>query len=652
MYARVQLLNGFTKPLTYKIPKEWEIRDLVGSVVLVPLQKRVEAALVTEQISTLSPLEQTYKLRTIIQQETLPPDEHFQKFILRIAQFYALSPQKFLQKLQRFLFQKKVPETTLTPVDSKQNQQIPTLNFEQSNAWATIQPAIENQTYQPFLLYGVTGSGKTVVYEKAIEEAFKKQKTTIFLVPEVGLAVAFFERFKKQFNDQIPIHQFHSASTAEQKRSVWELVFQKKPGLIIGVHLPPLLPIPNLGLIIIDEEHDTNFQEQNHPKTNTREIAHIRAQTYNIPIVFGSATPSIHTLYTAQERKWPVLKLSQRFLGAPPQIEHINLLQDKRRPYFWISRRLEEEIAKRLEQKEQSIIFLNRRGFSFFIQCKDCGHIFSCPNCSVSLTLHGNNTIVCHYCGYQKEEPKSCSKCPSKDLLKKGIGTQQLVQILEKLFPTARVMRADLDTTKNKKTWAKTVENIIQGNVDIIVGTQTITKGYHFPKVTLVGIIWADISLSIPKYNACETTLHQLIQVTGRAGRNSHESNAIVQYCNNHPIFAYLSEETYPLFVQYELEYRKKLGYPPCQKLIEFELQHSNELIVEKESSRLKKVLQAAATQITVLGPAKPPIHKRQNIHLRNLFAKCSSHKEVQQLVLIVENQTWQCRINTTLQPI
>ncbi|HAU30566.1 TPA: primosomal protein N' [Candidatus Dependentiae bacterium] len=652
MYARVQLLNGFSKPLTYQIPKEWVTRDLVGTVVLVPLQKRVEAALVTEQIQVLSSLEKQYHLRTIIPQETLPVDQNFQKFTLRVAQFYGLPPQKFLQKLQRFLFQKKALTVELGETSEIPPHEQLTLNAEQQNAWEQVKPTIKQQKYAPFLLYGVTGSGKTIIYQKAIEEAYKLGKTTIFLVPEVGLAVNFLARFIKYFNGSIPILPFHSASTAAQKRSVWELVTQKRPGLIIGVHLPTLLPIPNLGLIIIDEEHDINFQEQNHPKTNTREIAHIRAQTYNIPIIFGSATPSIHTLYTARERSWPILHLNTRFAGAPPQIEEVNLLEDKRRPYFWISRRLHEEIAKRLERKEQSIIFLNRRGFSFFIQCRACGTIFTCPNCSVSLTLHTNKKIMCHYCDYQQQEPTACSKCASKDLLKKGVGTQQLVQILETLFPTARIIRADLDTTKNKKVWAKTVESIVQGETDIIVGTQTITKGYHFPKVTLVGIIWADISLSIPKYNACEATLHQLIQVAGRAGRNTLESLAIVQYCSNHPIFSYLNEDRYQDFVQYELEYREKLGYPPYQKLLEFELQHTDETVVEKESGQLKKLLQAEFSNATILGPAKPPIHKRQNVHLRNLYAKCSSHNQVNEIITRAHMHNRDSKLHITLQPL
>lgn len=653
MFARVQLLNGFKQPLTYAIPTEWsDTHTLVGKVVLVPLQKRIEAALITEIISNLTPIEKTYKIRTIINQEVLPPDQNYQSFIKKTAQFYSLPEQKFLKKLQSFLFQKKVLLPHPTNKSSQQASDQRTLNEEQKLAVKKIIESLHPTTYQPYLLYGVTGSGKTVVYEQIIEQAFLQKKSTLFLVPEVGLAVHFFKHFSSLFADKIPICQFHSASSADERKKTWTLLNNNQAGVIIGVHIPTLLPMPNLGLIIVDEEHDTSFQEQNHPKTNTREIAHIKAQTYKIPIVFGSATPSIHTLYTAQNRSWPILRLSQRYSGASPQIERIALLKDKKRPHFWISKRLQEEIKERLEKKEQSIVFLNRRGFSFFVQCASCGHIYTCPNCSVSLTVHSDKTIRCHYCDYQIAEPTTCTACKAKKLLKKGIGTQQIVQMLENIFPEARIIRADLDTTKNKKKWNDTVEQITTGAVDIIVGTQTITKGYHFPKVTLVGIIWADISLSIPKYNACETTLHQLIQVAGRAGRVSEKSLVLVQYCTEHPIFSYINEENYNQFTEYEMAYRKKLGYPPYKKLIEFELQHAKETIVESESKKLGSFIKNLTTALSLLGPAKPPIHKQKNFHIRTLYLKQSTYHEALKIIHKVKQEDWQCRLHVTLQPL
>jgi primosomal protein N' (replication factor Y) len=430
----------------------------------------------------------------------------------------------------------------------------------------------------------------------------------------------------------------------------------------VGVHLPVTLPCANLGLIIIDEEHETGYQEKKHPKIHTKEAALMRASLYQIPLVLGSATPSLTTLHNVHTKGWKLFELTKRFAGSFPTLQHVLLTDKRQRRSFWISTALEQAIKDRLLKREQVIIFLNRRGFSLFVQCKACSFTFMCPNCSVSLTLHGTNRLTCHYCGLHQTLPATCPQCQEKEdqFLKKGIGTQQVVTVLQKLFPMANIGRADLDASSRKTAWKQTLSDFEAGKIDIMVGTQTITKGYHFPRVTLVGIIWADLSLNFPIYNATEMALQQIVQVAGRAGRasfykeptqsdstqknisqgesssNECSSNdmsfntlshgdisqsevssktispghVIIQSMIDHPIFAYTREETYKKFYDHEMAARKMAGYPPFMRLAEIEIKHSREETVDRDAHSLGQKLMSQkrvlGLEVFILGPAKP----------------------------------------------
>jgi primosomal protein N' (replication factor Y) len=412
-----------------------------------------------------------------------------------------------------------------------------------------------------------------------------------------------------------------------------------------------------------------------------------------IPILMGSATPSIASLYNAKTKGWHFFELHKRFAGTFPEIKTVLLTNKERRTNFWITKELEKAIADRLSKKEQTIIFLNRRGYSFFVQCKDCSFIFECTACSVSLTLH-NNTIQsnipsspfgameakgrmetslltpkgvpsrrtdldilsCHYCGRSESLPNACPTCKGKDsLLKKGIGTQQVVMILEKLFPHARIGRADMDISSKKKLWQQTMNDFEQGAIDILVGTQTITKGFHFPNVTLVGILWADLNLHFPVYNAGETSLQQLIQVAGRAGRTRPNSTVIVQTMVQHPIFNFLSETDYLKYYEYELNNRVTVGYPPFVRLVEIELKNTNEERIEYESMQLAQSLAQSIAKnkcaIRILGPAKPPVAKIKNTHSRKIYLKSNSISQLIQLFKSIELQKFSSHIFFTPNP-
>jgi primosomal protein N' (replication factor Y) (superfamily II helicase) len=642
MYVKVKLLKGFQKPLFYKIPSCIQQQNLTGCILRVPIKNTNVSALVLEEYVKI-PKEINFELREALNLEQIPNDLFYKKFTQQISKIFFLDQTYFYKRIRTFLEYKKnytkhnqEEKTFLKPKKI-------TLTKEQNNVVECLQNYIQNPKYAPTLLHGVTGSGKTEVYSKLIQKNLNAKKSVIFLIPEVSLALQFQNIFKSKLEENVPIFGFHSACSAKEKKNMWQHLLQNIPSLIIGVHLPAILPISNLGLIIVDEEHSTSFQEQKSPKLNSKNLAIYRAYTYNIPILLGSATPSLASINNIKLKNWNLFKLNKRFGGNFPQVQKVELKKTKRKN-FWISKELQTEIQLCLNRKEQVLIFLNRRGYSFFVICKECGFVFECPNCSVSLTLHiskkeNTQTLQCHYCNYKQQIPKTCPSCKCSDnkFLKKGIGTQQIVSILEKMFPLAKTERADLDTTIKKKKTHEILNRFTKGEINILVGTQTITKGYNFENVTLVGILWADIGLHFPVFNAAETTLQQLIQAAGRAGRQSKSSKVVVQTMNDHDIFNYLNEKDYFKFYEKEIVFRKMLNYPPICYLNQIELRNPNPQTIENEVNiifdNLIKVAKEQNLNLKILGPVKPAIYKIQTTQIRHIFIKSLNYKTIHQLL-------------------
>lgn len=659
MYITVRLLNGFQKPLLYKLEHGSSLHHtLIGSMVSVPLQKRFEAAIVIGASEHLRH-SVSFEIRSVSPDTIKQIDDRYFRFISTLSSYYHTDIIHFAKRIQQFVTQKEhaVADTPEPKTSTKKETE---LTAEQATIYSQCTNAITNQTFYPALIHGVTGSGKTEIYKKLLVDCIQNNKTALFLVPEVTLALQFEQLLRSQLPDNITIISFHSATSTKQKKALWHHLVQHKSLVIIGVHLPILLPIANLGLIIVDEEHETGYQEKKHPKINTKEAALMRAQQYNIPIVLGSATPSVSTLHHVKTKGYAFFQLTKRFAGNFPTIRIAQLAREtqKKRPHFWISQELYSALQDRLENNEQAIIYLNRRGHSFFVQCKQCTFIFECKDCSVSLTLHDNGKLTCHYCGYSQQEPTACPACKesNKHFLKKGIGTQQLVTILQNLFPNARIARADMDTSTKKKTWQETITQFSSGEIDILVGTQTITKGYHFPGVTLVGIVWADLNMHMPMFNAQETTLQQLIQVAGRAGRQSKNSLVVVQTMSKHALFDYLDERTYLQFYAQEIAHRKELGYPPCKRLISIELKHTHETRVEQESYSLIQQLRTLANihqiNVQLLGPAKPMIHKIKKTYTRTLYLKSVDVSACIRLFSLIDQSRYRSSIFFTPNPI
>lgn len=647
MFIQVRLLKGFQEPLWYEVPHDWNVDTLRGLLVQVPLKNNIVPAFV-EKISHERP-NVSWQIRLAIAQEPFPVDAHYVALLKQLSGYYQLDPLLFIKRMRSFLMQKEQPEIIQTPEYEKKIDEV-RLTVEQQQVYDFIAPKILSPEYCPVLLHGVTGSGKTEIYKKLIDAAFTQNKSAIILVPEVSLAVQFTHWFKARLA-KYKIFGFHSAASIKEKRALWSCLLSAQPILIIGVHLPVLLPINNLGVIIVDEEHEPGYQEKKHPRINSKEAAILRANAYKIPIVLGSATPSVTSLHNVQARNWHFFQLKKRFAGAFPLVKQVSLLDKRRRQSFWISKELQNAIADRLAKKEQTILFLNRRGFSFFVQCSECAFMFRCQNCSVSLTLHELDQLLCHYCAFMHQLPVHCPSCkaPANSFLKKGIGTQQLVSIVRQLFPDVRIERADLDSTINKKKWQQIIKDFSGGAIDILIGTQTITKGYHFPNVTLVGVIWADLQVHFPVYNAAEVALQQLIQVSGRAGRERNESLVIVQTMLDHAIFSFISEIDYLEFCKKELQIRQEFCYPPTQRLAELELKHADDQIVESEAHQLLHELSKLVTknryQITVLGPTRPLVHMIKNVSSRKIYFKSASMQQINQLTALIEASKYQSSI-------
>ncbi|MCX5924498.1 MAG: primosomal protein N' [Candidatus Dependentiae bacterium] len=654
MIIHVRLLHYASKFFTYSVPSELQHQISPGVLVKVPLGSRVVPAVVSQ----VADPQQKYSfiIKPIDSVYPFPKDTLYASFIETIGNYSQTDSLYFLQRLQQFLSEKEQIKDMATPLQSVTHGEQVSFTDEQQAAYDQVAPYVSGKKHQTFLLHGVTGSGKTEIYKRLAQDAISQGKAVILLLPEVALALRFEKIFASYFA-QIPVIGFHSAAPIGQKRLLWQCLLEQKPIIIIGVHMPILLPIAHLGLIIVDEEHDHGYQEKKHPKIHSRDMAILKAAMYGVPVVLGSATPSLQSLWNVKKRGWTLLTMLNRFSGNFPKIQFASLKTKKKRKHFWITDELLKAMQDRLEKKEQTIIFLNRRGYSFFVQCP-CSFVFSCSQCSVSLTLHQDDSLLCHYCGYKSFMPPSCPSCcvSHEEFLKKGIGTQQVVSILQKLFPQARIERADLDTTVKKRSWANTVEEMQEGSIDILVGTQSITKGYHFPGVTLVGVLWADLNLHFPVYNAAETALQQLIQVAGRAGRQSQESTVIIQAFDEHKIFGFVDETKYQTFYDQEIQNRVDAQYPPYKHIAEIELKGSDQKMVEQDAKRFAAMLRQCAEQqgfdVQILGPIPAMIYKIKTVYCQKLFLKSFSRSSMIELFSDLKNYKMKSSVYFTIDPV
>ncbi|HXG46643.1 MAG TPA: primosomal protein N', partial [Methylomirabilota bacterium] len=486
-----------------------------------------------------------------------------------------------------------------------------------------------------FLLHGVTGSGKTEVYLQAIAHALAQGRGAIVLVPEISLTPQTVERFKSRFSTG-PHHTLvavlHSHLSAGERHDEWHKIRQGRARIVIGARSAVFAPVDPLGLIIVDEEHEHSYKQEEAPRYHARDVAVVRGQMEKAVVVLGSATPSLESFYNARRGKYTLLELPRRADDARmPVVRVVDMSQENRKqkgtPIF--STQLKEAITQRLERREQTILFLNRRGYSTSLQCPQCGYVAECPNCSVALTYHRQaRKIACHICGHEAPAPAVCpsDSCRNPAIRYSGLGTERVEDTLTKLFPRAVIRRMDSDTLKRKEDYRRILGDFRLGKIDILVGTQMIAKGLHFPNVTLVGIIYADLSLHLPDFRAGERTFQLLTQVAGRAGRGDLEGEVIVQaFTPFHPAIQYARRHDYVGFYEQEIEFREQLRYPPVSRAALLTLKGRNEDKVKFAAEHLRREveMQAAGLKDLILaGPAPAPLARAESHYRYQLMLR------------------------------
>jgi primosomal protein N' (replication factor Y) len=512
-----------------------------------------------------------------------------------------------------------------------------TLTPAQSTVLEVIENRIASASYSAFLLHGVTGSGKTEVYIRAMRSALNLGRSSMMLVPEIALTPVFSRRLRAEFGDQVAI--FHSSLQKGERFDEWTRVKNGDARIVIGTRSAVFAPVRKLGLIVVDEEHESSYRQQESPYYNARDTAIVRAQKESATVVLGSATPSLESFYNARHGKYALLALPER-IGARPMasatmIDMRNVFARHGKPRVF-SDELLEAIRDTHARNEQSIILLNRRGYARFILCRSCGETIQCPNCDVTLTYHrSERVIVCHYCNHRQPVPGVCPACGKKYIYYVGEGTEQLEEMLTQFFPTLRVARIDRDTTARRTVFEKSLSDFSAGQIDTLVGTQMLAKGHDFPNVTLVGVVSVDTGLALPDFRSAERTFQLITQVAGRAGRGDRPGRVLIQtYHPYHYALRHACAQDYDGFYNEEINYRKNHSYPPFVALATV-LVHGPDLgRVRADSLELRKQLDLANKdrKCRILGPAPAPLARLKSEHRFQLLIKSRSRKQVREL--------------------
>ncbi len=519
----------------------------------------------------------------------------------------------------------------------------PLLSPFQQSACDTILGTMRRGKGETLLLFGVTGSGKTEVYLHAIQAARAAGRTAALLVPEISLTAQVAAAVRRRLGDKVAI--LHSALSEGERFDEWERLRCGEADVVVGPRSALFAPIQNPSLIILDEEHDGSYkQDEPVPRYHARDVARERARLSNGCVVLGSATPSMETFHRALTGQYQMLELPERVAGRPlPTVEVVDMREEIRaRPGAVFSKRLEEGIRARLADREQVILFLNRRGFSAFLLCRDCGHVPACPSCDVSLTLHRQDAhlLLCHHCGHARRAPTVCERCMGPKVKQFGLGTQRVEETVRELFPTARLQRLDRDAISTKDAHTRIVAEVQRGEIDILIGTQMVTKGFDFPGVTLVGVIAADVALNVPDFRAAERGFHLLTQVSGRAGRGSRPGEVVVQTFNpDHPSVRFASHHDYRGFYSHEIKQREELGYPPFGSLVRFVVQHLDEAVTRSRAEMVAELVRPAAlaNQVQLLGPTACPLSRLRDRHRWHLMLKAPTREAIRAVV----ESTW-----------
>jgi primosomal protein N' (replication factor Y) (superfamily II helicase) len=541
---------------------------------------------------------------------------------------------------KRGIVQTFVREVFRNPLENAKLPEITDLILTdgQADAFAEIERAIAAGNYKTFLLHGITGSGKTEIYIRAMKAALELGKSSLMLVPEIALTPVFSRRLRSVFGDEVAI--LHSSLSTGERFDEWRRIRSGQARIAIGTRSAIFAPLENIGLVIVDEEHDGSYRQQESPFYNARDLAVVRANFAGAVAVLGSATPSLETFHNAHSGKYVYLHLPNRIGNRPlakaELVDMRQVFQQEGRDAVF-SPQLIQAIEETHAKGEQSIILLNRRGFSQFVLCRSCGETIRCQNCDITLTFHKReNALLCHYCGFRARVPKKCPFCDSKFIYFVGEGTEQIEDILRRKFSSLRIARIDRDTTQRRRTFEETLMDFAEHKIDMLVGTQMLAKGHDFPNVTLVGVVSVDAGLALPDFRSAERTFQLLTQVAGRAGRGNLQGRVIIQtFYPEHYALQLACAQDYEKFYEQEIEFRKKLAYPPFAALACVTVHHEDYQYAASNAQAFKDCLDAANAErkARVLGVAPAPLARLKGEHRLQILIKAPSRKALRELI-------------------
>lgn len=543
------------------------------------------------------------------------------------------------------LFDQQVNRDPYADIAIEKSEKLP-LQAQQQAAFDAVKNAMDNHQDRVFLLQGVTGSGKTEVYLQLIQEALDKGKEAILLVPEISLTPQMVNRLKSRFGNQVAV--LHSQLSTGEHFDEWRKLKHGQSKIAVGARSSIFAPLDNIGLIILDEEHESTYKQSDNPRYHAREVAKWRASYHQAPVILGSATPSLESRARAQNGVYQLLEMPERSNQKPlPPVDIIDMREEfKHKNYYQFSRQLRDQMQATMDRGEQVALMLNRRGFANFMQCRDCGYTFQCPNCDVSLTYHYHDKqLQCHYCGYNEARPQRCPHCGQTHLREFGTGTEKVEQEINELFPNKTVARMDMDTTRRKGSHERILKQIADKKADILLGTQMIAKGLDFPNITLVGIINADTTLYLPDFRAAERTFQLLTQMSGRAGRGELDGQVLIQTYNpDHYALTLAKDHDYDQFYLTEMQYRKLNQYSPYFYTVRFTISNFDDHTTQATAAKVAAILHKANIQGTkVIGPAQSTISRINNQYYYQLLYQHRGSQAIQAVLQEIQDkaQEW-----------
>jgi primosomal protein N' (replication factor Y) len=656
--------------LTYLQNENFSVQR--GDVVYVSLGRRKTLGVVTKTNVTV-PSDLPYQLKPVdsLHEQWPRISETHMQWLEWISEYYLYPLGKVLQlcfpplmKAEKARASKRaavIPETEITKPHK--------LNSDQQNCVDSIS---SRNGFLTHLLHGVTGSGKTEIYLELFEKTLNEGKRGIFLLPEISLTPQLISRFAKRFGNEIAV--LHSQLTDRERTNQWWDMIEGRKRILIGARSAIFCPIQDLGLIVVDEEHESSFKQDEKLKYNGRDAAIMLGRFNDCPVILGSATPSMESWKNAQDGKYVLHQIKQRVNARPlPDIEVVDMRAEKDLPQkypekpFWLSLRLYEEIQEALKNKTQVALLLNRRGVAQLVFCPSCGHTAECPNCDISLSLHAGTHLVCHYCDYHENLKTKCPDCTEGERVNLGLGTEKVEEDLKQLFPDKQIARADRDEVQSRMEMEELIKRMEDSEIDILIGTQMIAKGLDFSNLKLVGLLLADISFNLPDFRSSEKSFQLITQMSGRAGRHVKENESpgkvfIQTYNTTHDSVVFSQSHDYEGFAGTELMHRQQLNYPPFHKMASMKIQSPDLSKVQNTSSLLAQRAEALKNkfeifrEIEILGPAAAPIAKLRNQYRYHLLLKCSQPKTLNQFIRkLISDSKWipkQTKVSVDVDPL